>query len=45
MATIFFKGFFNVIPILIALVSGYLFTFFMGLAFPAYRLIDFAKVA
>lgn len=44
-ATIFFKGFFNVIPILIALVSGYLFTFFMGLAFPAYRLIDFAKVA
>ncbi len=44
-ATIFFKGFFNVIPILIALISGYLFTFVMGLFFPAYHLIDFAKVS
>ncbi len=43
-ATIFFKGFFNVIPILIGLVAGYLFAFVMGLFFPAYRVIDFTKV-
>ncbi len=43
-ATIFFKGFFNVIPILIALISGYLFVLIMGFFFPAYHLIDYAKV-
>lgn len=40
-ATIFFKGFFNVIPILIGLVSGYLFTLIMGFFFPAYHIINF----
>lgn len=44
-ATIFFKGFFNVIPILIGLVSGYLFTVIMGSIFPAYALVDFDIVA
>ncbi|HNQ97810.1 MAG TPA: solute carrier family 23 protein, partial [Treponemataceae bacterium] len=44
-ATIFFKGFFNVIPILIGLVSGYLFTLIMGMFFPAYKLISFDVVA
>jgi uracil permease len=39
-----FKGFFGAIPILISLVAGYLFTLFMGFAFPAYRLIDFSVV-
>ena len=43
-ANIFFKGFFNVIPILIGLVTGYLFTFVMGLFFPAYHLINFDVV-
>jgi uracil permease len=38
---IFFKGFFSVIPILIGLILGYLFTLIMGSFFPAYRLIDF----
>jgi len=41
---IFFKGFISVIPILIGLVSGYLFTLIMGLFFPAYHLIDFQIV-
>ena len=40
-ATIFFKGFFNVIPILIGLISGYVFTLVMGLFFPAYHIINF----
>jgi uracil permease len=40
-ANIFLKGFFSVIPILIGLAAGYLFTFCMGAFFPAYRLIDF----
>jgi uracil permease len=40
-ANIFFKGFFSVIPILIGLVAGYLFTLIMGFIFPAYSLIDF----
>ena len=44
-ATIFFKGFFNTIPILIGLVTGYLFTFIMGRFFPAYDIIQFGKVA
>jgi uracil permease len=43
-ATIFFKGFFNVIPILIGLVAGYLFTLVMGAFFPAYALIHFDVV-
>jgi uracil permease len=43
-ANIFFKGFFSVIPILIGLAFGYLFTFVMGLFFPAYDLISFEKV-
>ncbi|MDY4611080.1 MAG: solute carrier family 23 protein [Sphaerochaetaceae bacterium] len=43
-ANIFLKGFFSIIPILIGLVSGYLFTLIMGLFFPAYALIDFTVV-
>ncbi|MBN2810914.1 NCS2 family nucleobase:cation symporter [Treponema zuelzerae] len=44
-ANIFFKGFFNVIPILLGLVAGYLFTLVMGAFFPAYHLINFDVVA
>ena len=44
-ANIFLKGFFSVIPILIGLVTGYLFTLIMGCFFPAYDLIDFTMVA
>jgi uracil permease len=44
-ANIFFKGFFSIIPILIGLVSGYLFTLIMGFRFSAYDLIDFTVVA
>lgn len=40
-ANIFFKGFFSTIPILIGLVSGYLFTLIMGFFFPIYHIIDF----
>lgn len=43
-ATIFLKGFFNTISILIGLVGGYMFTLIMGQFFPAYNLIDFTKV-
>lgn len=43
-ATIFLKGFFNTISILIGLIGGYLFTFIMGLFFPAYHIIDFTVV-
>ncbi len=43
-ATIFLKGFFNTLSILIGLVGGYLFTLIMGCLFPAYRLIDFSSV-
>lgn len=43
-ATIFLKGFFNTISILIGLVGGYLFTLIMGCFFPAYKLIDFSAV-
>lgn len=43
-ATIFLKGFFNVIPILIGLVSGYLFTLIMGSFIPAYHIIDFSVI-
>jgi uracil permease len=42
--TIFFKGFFNTIPILIGLVSGYVFVLIMGFLFPAYALINFQIV-
>ena len=44
-ATIFFKGFFNTLSILIGLLGGYLFTLIMGFIFPAYKLIDFSGVA
>ena len=40
----FFKGFFNTIPILIGLVSGYFFTLVMGYFFPAYAIINFQIV-
>jgi uracil permease len=43
--TIFFKGFFNTIPILIGLISGYVFVLIMGAFFPAYALINFQVVA
>ncbi|MDR2073305.1 MAG: NCS2 family nucleobase:cation symporter [Spirochaetaceae bacterium] len=43
-ANIFFKGFFSIIPILVGLVAGYLFTLIMGFFIPAYRLIDFQVV-
>ena len=43
-ATIFFKGFFNTLSILIGLVGGYIFTLIMGEIFPAYKLIDFSIV-
>ncbi|MBQ0004173.1 MAG: uracil permease [Treponema sp.] len=44
-ATIFFKGFFNTLSILIGLLGGYIFTLIMGFFFPAYHLIDFSGVA
>lgn len=44
-ATIFLKGFFNTISILIGLIGGYLFTLIMGFFFPAYHIIDFTVVA
>jgi uracil permease len=43
-ASIVLKGFFTVIPILIAIVGGYLFTLIMGMFFPAFALIDFTVV-
>ena len=43
-ANIFFKGFFSTIPILIGLLSGYLFTLIMGAFFPAYAIINFQVV-
>jgi uracil permease len=43
-ANILIKGFFSTIPILIGLVSGYLFTLIMGFFFPAYAIIDFQAV-
>jgi uracil permease len=42
--SIFFKGFFNAIPILIGLVAGYLFALIMGFFFPAYAVINFQVV-
>ncbi|MBN2650876.1 MAG: uracil permease [Spirochaetales bacterium] len=40
------KGFFNVIPILIAIVAGYLFTLILGLIFPnsAFNIINFTDI-
>jgi len=43
-SNIFLKGFFSVIPILIGLVTGYLFTLIMGLIFPVYAIIDFQVI-
>jgi uracil permease len=43
-ANIFLRGFFSVIPILIGLVAGYLFTLIMGIFFPAYHVINFQVV-
>ncbi|NLC93146.1 MAG: uracil permease [Treponema sp.] len=43
-STIFLKGFFNTLSILIGLIGGYLFTLIMGKFFPAYNLIDFSVV-
>jgi uracil permease len=43
-ANIFLKGFFSVIPILIGLAFGYLFTLIMGCIHPAYALINFEAV-
>lgn len=43
-STIFLKGFFNTLSILIGLIGGYLFTLIMGKFFPAYNLIDFSAV-
>jgi uracil permease len=41
---ILLKGFFSTIPILIGLVSGYVFTLIMGRFFPAYDIINFQGV-
>ena len=43
-ASIFLKGFFSSIPVLIGLISGYLFTLIMGHFFPAYDIISFDVV-
>jgi uracil permease len=44
-ANIFLKGFFSTIPILIGLLSGYVFTLVMGRFFPAYDVISFEGVS
>jgi uracil permease len=43
-SNIFLKGFFSIIPILIGLAAGYLFTLIMGSFIPEYHLIDFQVV-
>ncbi|MCL2180724.1 MAG: NCS2 family nucleobase:cation symporter [Treponema sp.] len=43
-ANIFLKGFFSAIPVLIGLIGGYVFTWIMGLIFPAYAIINFQIV-
>ncbi|WP_081942124.1 solute carrier family 23 protein [Spirochaeta lutea] len=43
-SSIFLKGFFTVIPILLGIVGGYLFTLIMGSVNPAFALIDFSAV-
>ncbi len=44
-ASILFKGFFAIIPVLIGIVGGYLFTLITGWIFPSHALIDFSIVA
>lgn len=44
-SSIVLKGFFNVIPILIGIVGGYMFTLIMGSFIPAYNLIDFSVIS
>ena len=41
---VFFTGFLSVIPILMGLVIGYIFTLIMGFIFPAYHIISFEGV-
>lgn len=43
-ANIFFKRFWALIPILIGLFSGYMFTLIMGFFIPSYNIIDFSTV-
>lgn len=43
-SSVFLKGFFNVIPILIGIVGGYVFTLIMGYFFPAYDMISYEAV-
>jgi uracil permease len=43
-SAIVLKGFFTVIPILIGIFGGYLFTLIMGSISPAFQLVDFASV-
>lgn len=44
-ASVILKGFFTVIPVLIGIIGGYLFTLVMGWIFPQYAIIDFSAVA
>ncbi|AFG37400.1 uracil-xanthine permease family protein [Spirochaeta africana] len=43
--SIFLKGFFTVVPVLIAIIGGYLFALVFGFAFPELALIDLSSVA
>lgn len=43
-ANIFFKRFWALIPILIGLFCGYIFTLIMGLFFPSYSIINYAQL-
>ncbi len=38
--SVVFKGFLAIIPILLALITGYLFTYIMGMVHPAYNMIN-----
>ncbi|NLW56079.1 MAG: uracil permease [Firmicutes bacterium] len=44
-ASVVFKGFFTVIPVLIGIIGGYLFALITGWLFPQHALIDFSAVA
>ncbi len=44
-ASVVFKGFFTVIPVLIGIIGGYLFALITGWLFPQHALIDFSTVA
>ncbi|HHW12239.1 MAG TPA: uracil permease [Firmicutes bacterium] len=44
-ASVVFKGFVTVIPVLIGIIGGYLFALFTGWFFPEHALIDFSAVA